>query len=149
MRVEGGRYTKPVTPLKERKCLYCDGNFLDAEMHAIVVCSTMSLKRNCFLGKMSSLLSDFENMSVENKLLTILCPKNSEIAICVSKYIGIIIETRKKLDMGVSDDMLGSNTKHGLPPNIVTENVITFIPELLVFWDGCFIVKRKENIKEG
>ena len=110
--VESGRYTRPVTPLENRTCQYGCNDMLDDENHAILVCGVLTIKRNCFLGKMSSLLPDFENMSAQNKLLTILCPKNYEIAVCVSKYLGIISNTRKKLDMGLSDDMLGIYTKH-------------------------------------
>ena len=112
LRVEGGRHTQPVTPLENRKCVYCDSNTLDDEMHAILLCGAMTLKQNCFLGKMSSMLPHFLSMSAQNKLQTILCPKNSEIAKCVSKYLGIIFDTRQKLDMGLSDDMLSSYTKH-------------------------------------
>ena len=75
----------------------------------------ITIKRNCFLGKMSSLLSDFNMMSAQNKLLPILCPKNSEIAVCVSKYLGILSE--KKLDLGLSDNMLGRYAaKHSVKP---------------------------------
>ena len=112
LRVEAGRYTRPVTPVEQRTCCYCKSQSLDNEMHAILVCNAMSIKRNCFLGKMSSLNPNFQYLSPENKLATILCPKNSEIAICVSKYLGILSETRKKLDLGLSDDMLGRYTKH-------------------------------------
>ena len=112
LRVESGRYTRPVTPLENRTCQYGCNDMLDDKNHAILVCGVLTIKRNCFLGKMSSLLPDFENMSAQNKLLTILCPKNYEIAVCVSKYLGIISNTRKKLDMGLSDDMLGIYTIH-------------------------------------
>ena len=112
LRVESGRYTRPVTPVEQRVCCYCSSNTLDDEMHAILQCSTMSLKRNCFIGRMSALCTGFESMSAENKLATVLCPKNTEMAICVSKFLGIISETRNKLDLGLSDDMLGRYTKH-------------------------------------
>ena len=112
LRVECGRYTRPVTPLDQRVCCYCSSNTLDDEMHAILLCPTMSLKRNCFVGKMSSLIPDFDTLSDRDKLATILCPKNNETAICASKFLGIISETRKKIDMGLSDDMLGRYTKH-------------------------------------
>ena len=52
------------------------------------------------------LIPNFEHMSPEHKLLTILCPSNVEIALCVSKYLKIISETRTKLDQGLSDTML-------------------------------------------
>ena len=43
---------------------------------------------------------------ITSKLLSILCPVNTEIAMCVSKYLKIITETRVKLDQGLSDTML-------------------------------------------
>ena len=112
LRVEAGRHTRPVTPFDKRTCYYCSSNSIDDEMHAILICNATSIKRNCFLGKMSSLNPNFQNLSPTDKLSTILCPKNYESAICVSKYLGIISETRKKLDNGLSEDMLGCYTKH-------------------------------------
>ena len=54
---------------------------------------------------MSSLIKGFEKLSEKDKLATILCPKTIETAICVSKYLGIISDTRKKIDLVLSDDM--------------------------------------------
>ena len=72
---------------------------------------TFSIKRNCFLGKITSLLPDFGQLSPDQNLLTILCPANAEIALCVSKYLKIISETRMKLDLGLSNDMLTNYCK--------------------------------------
>ena len=104
--IESGRYTRPVTPVTSRICKYCSGNKLDDEKHAILECDTLSIKRNCFLGKITSLLPDFRHMSSDHKLLTILCPATTDIAVCVSKYLKIITETRIKLDQGLSNNML-------------------------------------------
>ena len=79
---------------------------IDDEKHAILECNTFLFKRNCFLGKLKALLPNFELMSPEHKLLTILCPANVDIALCVSKYLKIISETRMKLDKGLSVTML-------------------------------------------
>ena len=88
-------------------CLDCHiTNKLDDERHAILECNTFSIKRNCFLGKINSLMPNFEQLSLEHKLLTILCPVNADMALCVSKYLKIITETRKKLDQGLSNTML-------------------------------------------
>ena len=95
LRVESGRYTRPVTPLDQRQCYYCSSNTLDDEQHAILFCSAMTLKRNCFIGKMTSLIHDFDKMSADNQLATILCPKSYETAICASKFFSIISDTRK------------------------------------------------------
>ena len=55
---------------------------------------------------MNSLIPNFEQLSPEHKLLTILCPVNADMALCVSKYLKIISETRIKLDQGLSNTML-------------------------------------------
>ena len=104
--VESGQYTWPVTPITSRICKYCKDNRIDDERHAILECTTFSIKRNCFFGKISSLLPKFVEMSPEHKLLSILCPVNTEIALCVSKCLKIITETRVKLDQDLSDTML-------------------------------------------
>ena len=104
--IESGRYTRPVTPVTSRLCKYCSNNSIDDEKHAILECNTFLLKRNCFFGRITSLIPNFEQMSPEHKLLTILCPSNAKIALCVSKYLKIISETRTKLDQGLSDTML-------------------------------------------
>ena len=111
LRVEGGRHTQPVTPLENRNCVYCDST-LDDEIDAILLCGAMTLNQNCFLGNMTSMPSTVSNHVSSKYLQTIICPKTSEIAKCVSKYFGIIFDTRQKLDMRLSDDMLGSYTKN-------------------------------------
>ena len=51
-------------------------------------------------------MPDFGQMSLDHKLLTILCPATAEMAVCVSKYSKIITETLMKLDQGLSNTML-------------------------------------------
>ena len=111
LRMESGRYTRPVTPIAARFCRYCSENSLDDEKHAILSCKTFTLKRNCFFGKISSLMPNFDHMTFDDKLLAILCPANADIALCVSKYLGIISDTRTKLDQGLSIDMLHTYCK--------------------------------------
>ena len=38
LRIETGRYTRPVTPIVERKCIYCEANSIDDEKHFILFC---------------------------------------------------------------------------------------------------------------
>ena len=71
-----------------------------------------SLKRNCFFGKITSILPNFEQLNTDHKLSTILCPPGTEMAVCVSKYLKIITETRKKIDQGLSDTMLENYCKY-------------------------------------
>ena len=95
-----------VTRVAKRFCLYCSDYKIDDEKHAILTGGTFTLKRIIFFGKMSSLLPNFSKMSPDDILSSVLCPRNAEIALCVSKYLGIITETRTKLDQGLSSDLL-------------------------------------------
>ena len=60
-------------------------------------------------------MPEFELMSLNHKLLPISCPTTTEIAVCVSRYLEIISKTRKKLDEGLSEQMLSFIVKSKLP----------------------------------
>ena len=112
LRVESGRYTSPVTPLNLRLCVYCTSGECDTEIHAILVCDTFKLKRQCFYGRMSALSPNFLSLSPEAKLKTLFCPVNAEIAKCVSKFLGIISLARKEIDLGLKPEMLKLYVEH-------------------------------------
>ena len=112
LRVETGRYTSPVTPLNLRVCVYCTSGECDNETHAILCCDTFKIKRQCFFGRMSALSPDFLSISTEAQLKTLLCPANTEIAKCVSKYLGIISLTRKEIDLGLKPERLELYVEH-------------------------------------
>ena len=57
LRVESGRYTNPVTPVLQCTCNYCNSGECDTELHAILVCETFKLKRQCFLSRMTAFFS--------------------------------------------------------------------------------------------
>ena len=61
---------------------------------------------------MSALIPGFSNMTDRDKLLTVLCPVKTEVAKTVSKILGIMSETRKNLENGLSSDMLNLYIKH-------------------------------------
>ena len=106
LRIESGRYTRPITPITSRICRYCPQNYIDDEKHAILICPTFMVKRNCFFGRISALIANFHQLSEDQKLAVILCPANVEIALCVSKYLGIICNTRTKIDEGLAIDII-------------------------------------------
>ena len=62
---------------------------------------------------MSALIPGFLDMSDRDKLLTILCPAKTDVAKTVSKFLGIMSETRKNLENGLSYEMLNIYSKHG------------------------------------
>ena len=61
---------------------------------------------------MSALVPEFSEMCDRDKLLTVLCPVKTEVAKTVSKFLGIMSDTRKNLENGLSSEMLSFYTKH-------------------------------------
>ena len=112
LRIELGRYSSPVTPLSERQCLYCQSGACDNEQHFILFCDTFKLKRQCFFGRLLVLQPNFLSLSDDERLRFILCPPSTEIAKCVSKYLGIMTNIRKEIDMGLSPKDLHLYIKH-------------------------------------
>ena len=112
LRIELGRYTRPVTPVSERKCLYCQSGECDTEQHFILSCDTFRLKRQCFFGRLSALYPDIKFMSDEQKLCFVLCPSTTDIAKCVSKFLGLMTEIRREIDMGLNPNNLQLYIKH-------------------------------------
>ena len=117
LRVETGRYTSPVTPLSQRLCVYCDSGECDTEQHAILFCKTFMLKRQCFVGRVTALCPAFLSLTAEQQLSTLLCPTTSALAKCVSKFLGIISETRKEIDLGFHPQALQVYQKHKIQLN--------------------------------
>ena len=99
LHVETGRYSRPVTPINERVCRYCDTLAIDNEQH-LLTCPTFSVKRNCLFGKISAIDPLFSNLSTNDKLLTLLCLVDPKIAKLFNKYIGIVFAARTRLDNG-------------------------------------------------
>ena len=48
LRIETGRYTRPVTPIEERKCMYCKADSIDNANHFILLCETFKVKTPVF-----------------------------------------------------------------------------------------------------
>ena len=112
LRIETGRYTRPVTPVEERKCMYCKADSIDNENHFILFCETFKLKRQCFISRLNLLNSKFIDMTNEEKLNFILCPPSVDIAKCVSKFLGIMTDIRREIDFGLSPQDLNLYIKH-------------------------------------
>merc|ERR1712055_321498 len=101
-----------VTSIIDRKCCYCDKNAIDDEKHFILLCDTFKLKRQCFVSRLNALSPQFDAMSIDEKLRFILCPPTVDLAKCVSKFLGIMTNIRKEIDMGLSPAHLNLYLKH-------------------------------------
>ena len=58
-------------------------------------------------GKMSSLLPNFMSLTSEEKFVQLLCPVTAQAAKLASKFIKIMVESRKKLDDGSTLEDIG------------------------------------------
>ena len=113
--VETGRFKRPITPLNDRVCVFCQyqsnaGCFeksIDDEFHFLMDCPTFELKRNCLFGKMTSISPKFEGLSKMDKFLTLLCPTTPQTTKITNKFIKILFESRQKLTDGCNIDELG------------------------------------------
>ena len=64
LRIETGRYTRPVTPIIERICCYCEEKCIDDVKHFIFICDTFKIKRQCFNSRVRALFPNFDMMIV-------------------------------------------------------------------------------------
>ena len=118
LRIETGRHTSPITPLPLRTCVHCDSGQVDTEQHAVLHCETFTLKRQCFLARVNRMVPTFPLLTMEEQLITLLCPATADLAKCVSKFLGIISDTRKEIDLGMPLQQVQQYIQHKYQPNI-------------------------------
>ena len=107
--IELQRYQRPPVPADKRFCVYCRPagldnqlqGFVDNEEHFLMACSTFTLKRNCFISKLGSVLPSFKTLTPHDKVLTMLCPVTTVAAKLVNKYIRLMFQSRNQLDNGI------------------------------------------------
>ena len=104
LHIETGRYTTPPTPVSARLCRYCSYDIIDDESH-LLTCPTFSTKINCLFGKISAVNCDFQNLSIEQKIISLLCPAVTKTAKIFNKFIGIIFKARDRIDKGEPIDV--------------------------------------------
>ena len=114
LEIEKLRYSKPYVPPSNRICKFCTSGQIGDEVHFLMNCDIFNVKRECFLGKMNSIVAGFKNMSADNKIKTILCPKSSAAVKTINKFIRIMFLARDNINEG-----LGFNTYPTMPANIV------------------------------
>ena len=54
------------------------------------------------MSRVRVLSPQFDVLTIDEKLRFILCPPTVDVAKCVSKFLGIMTNTRKEIDMGLS-----------------------------------------------
>ena len=99
--IETGRWARPKpTPIEDRLCRFCSSEAIDSEEHFLLQCPTFLEKRNCFFGKLGSLLPGLDKLSEKARLHTILCPTSAVTTKLVNKYVLIMFEAREQIQNG-------------------------------------------------
>ena len=130
LRVELGRYTRPITPLTQRTCLYCRppgpsspapcqaapgattgaGQApIDDEFHFIIECSMFFNERNCLYNSFVSRNFYFSSLTNTEKFKTLLCPVDAFGAKLVNRFIRNMFKKREIYDELNSGHPLGRN----------------------------------------
>ena len=115
LEIEKMRYTSPPTPIEMRLCQFCCSGQIGDEEHFLLNCSVFNIKRACFIGKMSSMLPNFKDMSNSNQLKTMLCPTSSGATKIINKFIRIMFLARDYITDGNNAEDLSYPT---MPVNI-------------------------------
>jgi hypothetical protein len=97
LEIEKLRYSRPPIPASSRICRFCSSGEIGDEKHFLMKCDTFAIKRACFLGKMSSIIPGFCNLSSDAQLNTILCPKSTAAVKVVNKFTRIMFLARDQL----------------------------------------------------
>ena len=64
------------------------------------------------MKRLNVLKPEFDKLTCDEKLSLILCPPTNEIAKCVSKFLGILTNVRKEIDLGFNPNYLSLYIKH-------------------------------------
>ena len=128
LRIELGRYTRPITPIDQRTCQYCclgpptrpppPGSPTqappappaappDTEFHFLVECTMFSAERNCLFKKLERLNPNFATLSLNDKFKTLLCPTLAVGTKLVNKFIKNMFKSREKFDERRPASILG------------------------------------------
>ena len=100
LEVELQRYKVPPVPYSERYCRYCTMQVPGNEVHFLYYCETFLNKRQCLLGKLSSINPIIKNLDPTNQIKTMLCPATLKATTLVNKYISIMLKARTNIDNG-------------------------------------------------
>ena len=100
------RRTRPVTPLSQRFCVFCQDisgeKFVDTEQHFVLFCKLFENTRTNLFDKLSSAIPGFKDLSDCKKFATLMCPINPQVAKQINRYIKFMFQEREKLKGGVT-----------------------------------------------
>ena len=87
LRIETGRYDKPITPPNERKCIYCTENKVEDECHFLLVCPLYQPGRESFMEICSECIPDFNLLNIEEQFTKIMSSKSVILINSLSEFV--------------------------------------------------------------
>ena len=131
LEIEKGRWLK--IPINDRICKFCNSDELGDEFHFVMKCSTFSIKRACFIGRLNSILPGFSALSSNDQFKMIMCPTKPAAIKVINQYFRIMFLARDKLSDGQDISDLSYPT---LPVNLaVYSNNFEMLSDVEDEWD--------------
>ena len=87
LHIETGRYTQPKTPADLRKCIYCNDDAVEDEIHLLLNCTLYIPERLELLNNIKSQISHYDEMTDVTKFTSIMKITNPESIRALGKYI--------------------------------------------------------------
>ena len=100
LRIESWLYTWPVTSILDGKFKYFRDWLIEDEKHFIHVCEIFKIKRQYFFKSFECAKSKFWQYDIWGETNIYSLPPTVDIAKCVSKFLGIMTNIRRKLTWG-------------------------------------------------
>lgn len=82
LHVETGRYSRPVLPLADRKCMFCHHDCVEDEKHFLLACPLYSDQRQYLLDQAHELHDTFNTMSDDNKFTFLMNEPSLQLSLC-------------------------------------------------------------------
>jgi hypothetical protein len=89
LKIETGRYSKPVTPLENRICEKCFSDEIESEERLLLKCSFYYTSRRKLLETIKNNInhSNFDKLSFGDKFIWLLNSESKDILICMCDFL--------------------------------------------------------------
>lgn len=95
--IETGRYTKPKTPIIDRKCIHCSMNEVETEQHFLLSCPLYNEERKGLLETSKQILTNLEHENDDDKFIKIMSSHEPTLLKVLSKFISVCMDKRSKI----------------------------------------------------
>lgn len=94
LRIETGRYTRPITPADQRLCNYCTAQEVEDEMHFLLDCAFYIPERVALLNAVKPHIPNYDDLSLNSKFTAIMSNKETRVTRALGKYVYKCLENR-------------------------------------------------------